>query len=435
MSRSSAAAAPARLAVDPTGRHLVADGENFPLIIDTAWSAFADPTEDEWRIYLETRRRQGFTAVLVTVLPVLHDRVTRDDSWEPFERNHRGHPDFSRLRAAFFERARHLTRIAHDEFGLVLMITVLWNNYLEGTWGAQMTPEAVMPPDARARYIHAVADAFGDLHPIFVVGGDDHYNVANANAAYLEAIDVLRRRAPASLLTTHTAPRAALPDEIAEGLDFYLHQSGHNLENADLTWQQTAGYLARSPRKPLVNSEPPYELHGKVGGRARWTRAEVRAASWISLLAGSSAGIGYGAHGVWMWATTRGRFEAAGPSLEPMFWTDALRLPGALDISLLAFLFRTHRLDRLDPAQRLLPSELDPTFRAASDEASALVAVYLPYALDVRVDVDLRQHRISAWDLAERAPLFPRPRFADGATHFPQMFGEADQLIIAERLT
>lgn len=430
---TSPAQSTTRLAVDPSGRHLVADGEMFPLIIDTAWSAFADPTQDEWRIYLETRRRQGFTAVLVTALPVLHDRVTRSDSWEPFHTDAQGHPDFSRVRAGYFERARELVRIAHEDYGLVLMIAVLWNNYLDGTWGARATPEAVMPRVARLRYVEAVARSFGDLHPIFVVGGDDHYDVPAANAAYLEAIDILRRHAPESLLTTHTAPRATLPDSIAEHLDLYLHQSGHNVENLDLAWQQPAGYLARSPRKPIVNSEPPYELHGKVGGRARFTRAEVRGASWVSVLSGASAGIGYGAHGVWMWATTRGRFEAVEPSLEPMFWTDALRLPGALDISLLAHLFRTHRLDRLDPAQHLLPARLDPIFRAASDAEGDLIAIYLPYALDVRVDVDLRQHRITAWDLSERVPVFPRPRFADGATHVPQMFSEADQIIIAER--
>ncbi len=66
------------LAVASSGRHLLRGDEFFPLIIDTAWSVFADASEEEWRIYLAARRRQGFTAVLVTVLPILHAPLTVD---------------------------------------------------------------------------------------------------------------------------------------------------------------------------------------------------------------------------------------------------------------------------------------------------------------------------------------------------------------------
>ena len=55
-----------RLTIDPAGTHLLRDGHRFPLIIETVWSAFADPTIEEWRVYLGARRRQGFTAVLIT---------------------------------------------------------------------------------------------------------------------------------------------------------------------------------------------------------------------------------------------------------------------------------------------------------------------------------------------------------------------------------
>ncbi|NYE19015.1 DUF4038 domain-containing protein [Microbacterium immunditiarum] len=421
------------LRVGGSGRHLVdREGLFVPLIIDTAWSAFSDTTEDEWRVYLATRRRQGFTAVLVATTPILHDRMTRPDSLESYERRADGFPDFDRPRAEFWQRARDFTRIAHGEFGITLLVTVLWNNYLPGTWGAAATPGVVMPDGVRRDFVRAVADALADLEPAFVVGGDDHYDVPDANAGYLEAIELLRERAPSSLLTTHTAPRAVLPAQIAERLDFFLHQSGHNVENVDLTWQQPAQYLALSPRKPLVNSEPPYELHGKVGGRARRSRAEVRAASWASVLSGSSAGIGYGAHGVWMWATTHGSFEAGDSSLDPFLWADALRLPGALDISLLARLFRDHRLDRLDPAQELLGPGLDPVLRAAADPQRDIVAVHLPYASAVTIDHDLSGHDIRMWDLHERTPIVPVVRHSSGRTIIEQAFGEADQLIIAE---
>ena len=200
-----------RLTVDADGRQLLRDGEPFPLIVDTAWSSFSDPSEVEWRSYLATRRGQGFTGVLVTLLPVLHDRDLRPDAREPFRLDRNGHHDFARLDDAFFTAAHEFTRIAHEEFGIRLLVTVLWNNYLPGTWGAEATPHAVMPEDARRAFVEETIATFRDLEPIFVIGGDDLYTVPAANAAYLEASDRLRAGVPHALQTTHTAPNADVP--------------------------------------------------------------------------------------------------------------------------------------------------------------------------------------------------------------------------------
>ncbi len=423
----------AHLTVAPSGTHLVNDGAFFPLIIDTAWSSFADPTEDEWRTYLAARRRQGFTCVLVSVLPILHDRDERPGAREPFALDADGHHDFSRLDDAFFAEAREFTRIAHEEYGLILMIAVLWNNYLAGTWGAAVTPHAVMPEADRRAYVARVAEAFGDLEPIFALGGDDHYTVPGANAGYLEALAHLRVAAPNCLVTTHSAPNTTMPDEIADGLDLYLHQSGHNIENQELTWRQPAQYLAREPRRPLVASEPPYEQHGKVNGHGRWSRDEVRHASWTSVLAGATAGIGYGAHGMWMWHSPSGDFQARGPSLEPFHWPEALAFPGALDISFMAWLFAEHRLERLVPAQELLADDAGGRFRLAASPDRDLVALYQPYSRDAEVHLDLSGHRIAAWDLAERAPLTVDAIVEGGRTRFRQLTSRSDQLLIARR--
>ncbi len=421
------------LTVDPSGTHLLSGGSFFPLIIDTAWSSFADPTEDEWRTYLAARRRQGFTTVLVSVLPILHDRDERPGAREPFALDARGHHDFSRLDDAFFEQAREFTRIAHEEYGLRLMIGVLWNNYLAGTWGAEATPHAVMPERHRLAYVARVAETFADLDPIFAIGGDDDYTVPDANKGYLQAIAHLRETAPDCLLTTHSAPNATLPDEILDALDLFLHQSGHNVENQELTWRQPAQYLALEPRKPLVASEPPYEQHGKVNGHGRWSREEIRVASWTSVLAGATAGIGYGAHGMWMWHSPSGDFQARGPSLEPFHWPEALAFPGALDISFLAWLLTEHRLDRLLPAQELLADGPGDRFRLAASAGRDLVALYQPYARDAEVLLDLSGHRLQGWDLAERAPLTVDAVTEGGRTRFRQLGSRADQLVIARR--
>jgi hypothetical protein len=420
------------LTIDPSGTCLCEDGRPTPLVIDTAWSAFADATEEEWRIYVATRRRQGFNAVLLAILDIPHDRVERSWARAAFPLVASDRYDYEHPDAGYFDNARQFVAIAH-EHGMRAMLTVLWNSQLPGTWGAAATPHAVMPAVARRAYLDLVVATFVDLEPIFVVGGDDHYDVPEANTAYLEAIDVLRAAHPSLLLTTHTAPRAVLPDAIAERLDFYLHQSGHNIENQELPWQQAEQYLRRRPRKPIINSEPPYELHGIVGGHGRWGREDVRRASWSSILGGAGAGIGYGAHGVWMWATTRGGFTAAGRSLPPFTWAETLTLPGALDISLLAMLLRQHELHRLLPAQELLAEDAGGLIRCAASPDGDLVALYLPFAVEVDLGVDLTGHRITAWDLAERAPLVPDVAVREGRTYLAQLFSTVDQLVIAER--
>jgi hypothetical protein len=152
------------------------------------------------------------------------------------------------------------------------------------------------------------------------------------------------------------------------------------------------------------------------------------------VLAGAGAGIGYGAHGMWMWHSPSGDFQARGPSLEPVFWPEALAFPGALDISLLARLLTDHRLDRLLPAQDLLAADAAGSVRLAASPDRGLVCLYLPYALETEVRLDLTSYRITGWDLAERAPLTVTTVVADGRTRIPQLATRGDQLVIAESL-
>ncbi|HEV7709786.1 MAG TPA: hypothetical protein VGP16_16435, partial [Asanoa sp.] len=109
-----------------------------------------------------------------------------------------------------------------------------------------------------------------------------------------------------------------------------------------------------------------------------------------------------------------------------------LAFPGALDISLLARLLVDHRMHRLRPAQQLLADDSGGAVRLAASDDQSLIALYLPYATDVDVALDLAGHRLTGWDLAERAPL--TPDLAPGGTaRLRQLPTAGDQLVIAER--
>lgn len=421
------------LTVSASGTHLERDGVFLPLLIDTAWAALSDATEEDWRLYLSLRRRQGFTAVILTVLPIVHDRIEGRRSRYPYRRLTDGGFDWEQPDDGYFETARRFVEIARSEYRLEVILAVTWTNYLPGTWASRVPPSVVMPPPVLRRHVARVADTFGPLEPVFAIGGDDGYDSPAANQLYHEVIDILRERAPGTLITTHAAPNPYTPAELLDRLDFHLYQSGHNVDLQSSAWEQAMALSAREPRRPVVNVEPPYEWHGMINGSGRWGPAELRCAEWASVLAGAGAGMGYAAHGVWMWATTDGRFLHDGDSLEPATWVEAMSFPGVRDVALLGHLLAAHRLHRLREAQHLLPEPPDAGFRAGAAPDGSLLALYLPYGRRLRVAADLTRYRITAWDLAERSPFVPELERVDGGTVVRPSGARQDALVVAER--
>lgn len=419
------------LTIAPDGSHLLSEGHFFPYVADTAWSAFADATEAEWVHYLSYRSRQGFTSVAISVLPILHDRTLRDGSREPFALDGAGHYDFARPDQIYFDTARRFVELA-GAAGLRPTLVVLWCNYVEGTWGAARTPWAVMPADARRAYLTLVAETFGPLQPVLAISGDDWFDAPAAIMTYLEELEQLSVEAPDCLLTLHSGPVAQVPDEIADSphLDFITYQSGHEIEHPDRCWTLAQRYRRRAVRKPVVNLEPVYERHGYGGGLGRYTAADVRRAIWTSILAGASAGFGYGAHGIWQWHREGGEFTSPAFSMEPFAWQSALQFRGGDDAALTAYVLQRHGLFRLDLAQQLLTDERGG-FRAGAGDG--VVAVFLPFAREVRLLVDLSAHRCAAWDLEQRTPIVPNVTDHHGQTVIRQLDVPGDALIVFER--
>jgi len=421
------------LTVAPDGSHLLKHGNPFVLLADTAWSAFADATEDEWVHYLSRRRQQGFTAVAISVLPILHDRTVRPGALEPFRLNSHGQYDFDALNEDYFARCGQFTKLAFEN-GLYPLLVLLWCNYVPGTWGADRTPWAVMTPASRRRYWEAVRTACNGMQPIFAVSGDDRFDSPPANEAYHELMTWVSDDAPDCLITAHSAPTARMPDEMADSphLDFFTYQSGHDIDAQDRCFQLAALYRQRPIRKPVINLEPAYEGHGYGGGSGRYTAADVRRALWWSITGGASAGLGYGAHGVWQWHREGGRFTSPAFSMEPFPWQTALEFRGATDAGLAAHLVARYRLFGLDAHQSLLRSPSGGV-RAASDTSGDLIVVYLPFANEVRLEGDLTGYSLEAWDLDNRAPIALRLDSGPGGSRVTQPDVLGDVVMIFQR--
>ena len=422
-----------RITIAADQRHFERDGAPFVLVADTAWSAFADAQIDEWRSYARYRVSQGFNSALVSILPILHDRAVRPGAREPFAVDSSGHYDYSAPDEAYFTTARQMTRVAHEE-GLTLGLVVLWLNYVPGTWGAERTPWSPMTEDERNAYLDLAMDAFADLDPLFIVSGDEHFRDEEPIAVYADALRRVKERAPWCLTTLHSTPDCELPPQLAdsEHLDFYSYQAGHNVERQQLTWELAEHYRGRSVPRPVVDLEPCYEGHGYGGGAGRYLRHEVRRATWWSLVGGASAGIGYGAHGVWQWFRPGAKFTSVGFSLVPFPWQTALRFPGADDVAFAAALTQEHRLYEAAAHQELL---IDPFYglRLAANSDFSTVAVYLPDSREVRVSLDLSNHHVRAWALESRTTIGVRCHAGPDVTLIEQPDTCGDVLVVFTR--
>lgn len=393
------------LRVAPSGDHLVRGSSPFILCADTVWSAFADAGPAEWQGYLRQRAGQGFNAFLVSVLPIVGDRSVSPRTRAAF-RDPAGLPgpglDLGYLRAAVA-----LTDTAAAA-GLTPVLVLAWYNYLAGERGMAAGGQHIMNDATLSSYLDEVTTAFAPYDPIYAISGDESFTRGQAGP-YPELLSAVRTRAPGSLTTMHTTPETVLPEPLAgsAGLSFYAYQSGHYPGRPDLPAGLARQYLKLAPRKPVMNLEPCYEGHGFGGGAGRFTAADVRRALWWSLSAGATAGLGYGAHGLWQWHRPDGQFNGAGFSGTPFPWQVALDFPGAWAAGLAAKLVAEHGLYRARPAQHLVDAPLGQVRALATPDLST-IAVYTPYPSEVFVAADLSSRATTAIDLARGRPFQPR---------------------------
>lgn len=391
-----------RLSVSPSGKTFQHNERPFFYLADTIWAAFTNMTMDDWRTYLAYRRRQGFTALQISVLPIPHDNSASNLDLQPFAVDEQGRWDFGAPSQAYFTRAAEMVAVARDE-GFVPALVLLWCNYVPDTWGAQRTPDVVMPPEAIAPYIEYAVHRFAPYDPVYLVSGDTDFPSERAIGHYATALRVVKELSPDALTTLHLAPQADLPDDLMRSphLDFYMYQSGHHVEEQSRTYALAQHFAAKPVRRPVVNGEPCYEGHGHGHRYGRFGAFDVRRAMWQSLLSGAGAGVTYGAHGVWSWHQRGAAFTSEAFSMQPFDWQEALRLEGAWDASFARAIVDRYDLFGLDARPDV--QGVSPEIRVATSADGGRVAIYVPYPTAVTLAMDIADdYTWTVIDLATR---------------------------------
>lgn len=406
--------------VDVDGRTFLRNGRKTFLLADTLWAAFSRMTDKEWEEALRLRRRQGFNAVNVSMLPIPHDRSISGEVMQPFAVDGDGEWELTHLNDAYFERARRMVIHAQSQ-GVTPVVVVLWCNYAPGTWGAARTPETVMSQSATDDYVARAIDTLRGTGVIYAISGDDDLTSQEANARYVRAGRQVRASDPTALITMHTTPSAVMPAELAQDdtFDFYAYQAGHDIGWFDRSIEMAARYATLTPTRPVYSMEPAYEGHGWGAGAGRHDARSVRAASWAGLLGGATAGLGYAAHGSWSWHDPGSRFNGEAFSGTPLPAGRAMQLPGAWDVGMLRMIVERENLFDLRTANDLLVDDHAGAQFAINGDGTTAVA-YLPHSFRLRVRHDLTDFDMQVWNLAERRPDFVEREVIDGVTTVAQ---------------
>ena len=378
-------------------------GEPFFYLADTAWAAFSCMTDKEWEEYLDFRKSQNFNAVQVSVLPILHDCSEQRLVEQPFLSGPDGKWNPSQINRSYFERAARMVGKAAEK-GFTVCLTLLWGSYVRGNWMSDLPTSILLPQDAIEPYVTYVSELFRPYRPLYFASGDVGLDDPETVRCYQAVLNCLKLHDPESLVSMHLCGGYhRVPNCLAEKMDFYTYQSGHDIGKKRNAYQLAREFGSKPIQLPVFNAEPCYEGHGTISQPGRHGRQDVRYAFWNSVLGGAKAGFCYGAHGVWSCHRSGGAFVHESWSKLPYDFHESLRLEGAWDVGFSKWVFESYGLFRLNRFETAADNEDVPLATGPS-----LFAAYLPYATHIVPGFSLDGYDVIGIALDQRRIFCPR---------------------------
>jgi len=359
-----------------------ADGTPFFWLGDTVWYGAGLSRKDDWEVYLNDRTAKKFS--------VVHFNVVAPRNGMPADEN--GEISFTgtdpiRINTRFYQRLDERVD-AVTAHGLLAAIVL--------TWGLRPVDSGnYLPEKEVVRLVRYLEARYGANHVVWILTGDAYY--VGANGARWRRIGRAafggRTHAP---VTSHPAgmlwPWDAYREE--KWLDFLIYQSGHGDDAETLRWLHSGPVTedwSESPPRPIINLEPPYEGHLGYQSRLPHTAYVTRRAIYWSLLAAPTAGVTYGAHGVWSWHTAVGQPPTDHPTTGiAKTWREALPFPGSTQMKYLGELFNSIPWWTLRPDNHLLaeqPGGNNPAWHVSASRSKRgdLAVVYVPWGGEVKL--------------------------------------------------
>jgi len=382
--------------VSENGRYLEhEDGTPFFWLMDTAWNGALKSAPEGWQTYLKDRVSKGFTGVQFVTTQWRAAQSDRKD-----QTAYSGYEDI-RIHPEFFQRLDRRVN-AINEAGLMAAPVLLW------ALGDKGEVPGKLPEDQAIRLAKYITARYGAHHVAWFLAGDENFSGERGKRWRRIGRPVFEEPSHEALATVHPQGRQWHLEEFREEdwYDLIIYQSSHGGGPETIEWIHSgppAQNWQNDPPLPVINSEPGYEDHIAWERDERHTAFDIRQQAYYSLLSSPTAGVSYGAHGVWSWETEPSEpmdHEGTGVA-KP--WDEAIHLPGSEDLKHLAGFFTSVDWHTLRPAQDMLaeqPGKNDPTKHvvAARSTEGDLAIVYLPAGGRIRLTADtLSSHLEAQW--------------------------------------
>ena len=216
------------------GRALSMDGQFSSTWVTRRGAAFADARADEWSYYLDYRRRQGFNAVQVSLLPILHDRSLNPDSDPAFDIDQVQEHSRWQFNDRYFSRAARMVDEAAEQGIICTLVVVV--PYVAGTWAWPGRP-SLMSNEVLGDYMARCQELLLRPNVVLVASGDSGFVAPEEEPFYAELIEGMRKVNPRAVIGCHLQPRALLPAALDKLVDVLMYESGHHFEEQSLGWR------------------------------------------------------------------------------------------------------------------------------------------------------------------------------------------------------
>lgn len=351
-----------------------ADGTPFFWAGCTAWNGALKSTEQEWDTYLADRAKNGYSVIQFVTT-----------QWRGGDKNSLGqvafegsgkisvNPDFFRYLDGKIDKI--------NEHGLVAAPVLLWA--LPTVQGRELSPGYYLPDQEAILLARYMVARYGGNQVVWILGGDGKYTNEFEQRWKTIGRGVFGDEHP-GLVAQHPQGGSWIGEIYAAEpwLDIIGYQSGHNNTEGPVKYI-TKGHPSQMwdklPARPLINMEPVYEE-----SNPRITATDVRNASYWSVLATPTAGVTYGAYGIWPWLREGEEILNHASKGEGVSrWHESIKLPGSVQVGGLANFMRRLEWWNLKPVPDLLVEQPgDKQFNhfvsvSRTDDGQTIV-VYLP---------------------------------------------------------
>ncbi|MDO1451662.1 DUF4038 domain-containing protein [Rhodocytophaga aerolata] len=357
------------------------DGTPFFWAACTAWNGTLKSTEEEWETYLSNRASIGYSVIQFVTT-----------QWRGADKNSLGQVAFEgsgkiKINPDFFQHLdAKIDKI--NEHGLVAAPVLLWA--LPVSQGRELSPGYYLPDGEAILLARYMVARYGGNQVIWILGGDGKYTDEFEQRWKTIGRGVFADEHP-GIVAQHPGGGSWIGEVYANEpwLDIVGYQSGHN-NSANAVNFITKGTVAKLwdqlPARPLINMEPVYEeINPKI------TATDVRNASYWSLFNTPTAGITYGANGIWPWLREGEKIlNHAGTGEEVSRWRESIHLPGSVQVGYLANFMRTLEWWNLKPAPQLLVQQPgDKTYNqfvsvSRTDDGTTTL-VYVPQSMTIQL--------------------------------------------------